>query len=198
MNEVARRRDVLRHVARDVVLPHHRQPVRIGIGERPEEQRVDDAEDGGVGADAERERGNGDEGESRRADQEARRVAEVLDEVSHSSLQTSSNVKCRTPNAENSVLFGICHLPFGIALLPSDRASAHADCLRTPASGSFRLFVRAVTARVSRSRRAPRRPACAHRRRSRPTRRSVRRRRGDRRSRRAPTRLARGRRHRCP
>ena len=39
-------------VAAAEVLPDHDQPVRTGVGEWPQEQRVHDGEDGGVGADA--------------------------------------------------------------------------------------------------------------------------------------------------
>ena len=41
-----------------VRVPHEDQPIAVGIGQRPQQRRVDRAEDGGVGADAER-RGSG-------------------------------------------------------------------------------------------------------------------------------------------
>ena len=47
-------------------------------GERPQEQRVDGAEDRGVGADADGEREHGDGGEGRRAAEGAEREARVL------------------------------------------------------------------------------------------------------------------------
>src|SRR4029453_8488038 len=48
-----------------------RRPVRydlrrLRVGERPQENSIDDAEDRGVGADAQREREDGDDGEARR------------------------------------------------------------------------------------------------------------------------------------
>ncbi len=54
--------------------------IRIGDGERTEQQRVHDAEDGGVGADAQGKRRDGDGGEGGRAPQRAHGVAHVLRE----------------------------------------------------------------------------------------------------------------------
>src|SRR5579863_4171275 len=47
-----------------VGLPHHYQPVRMLVGERAQEYPFDEAEDGGVGADAEREGEHSHEGEA--------------------------------------------------------------------------------------------------------------------------------------
>ena len=47
------------------------QPIGVRIRQRPQQHGVDDAEHGGVGADAERQRQDGDEGESRPAPPEA-------------------------------------------------------------------------------------------------------------------------------
>ena len=47
-----------------VGLPHHHELVRLRIRQRSEEQRIDDAEDGGAGADADGERENDDRGEA--------------------------------------------------------------------------------------------------------------------------------------
>ena len=45
-------------------LPHHREPVEIGHRRRAQEHAVDDAENRGVRADPERERQDGNHGES--------------------------------------------------------------------------------------------------------------------------------------
>ena len=52
--------------------------VRIPVGQRCQQNRVDDAEDGRVGADAERKRRNRDRGEPRVPPQRAQPVADVL------------------------------------------------------------------------------------------------------------------------
>ena len=53
----------------------------IADGQIAKEQRIDEAEDGGVGADGERQRGDRDRGEQWRADERARGVANIADEV---------------------------------------------------------------------------------------------------------------------
>ena len=59
------------------------QTSSVGLGERqrPQEQRVDDAEDGGAGADAEPGDQDGEDGEAGVAAQRAEGVAEVLEQV---------------------------------------------------------------------------------------------------------------------
>ena len=52
------------------------QSIGLVIGQRPQEHGVDDAEERDVGADAEREAENGDEGEARRLEQLPGGVAE--------------------------------------------------------------------------------------------------------------------------
>ena len=49
--------------------------------QRPEQHRVDDAEDGGVHADAEREREDDDGSEAGPAAQHAQRVSNILEEL---------------------------------------------------------------------------------------------------------------------
>src|SRR5579884_1257703 len=56
------------------------QAVSLGVWQRAQQKRVDGAEDGGVGADAERESQDGGEGESGGAGQQAQAEAKVLDE----------------------------------------------------------------------------------------------------------------------
>ena len=58
----------------------------IRIGERAQEHGVDDGEDGGIGADAERERRDRQQRERRLAAKGTPGVAEVLDEAIHSGL----------------------------------------------------------------------------------------------------------------
>ena len=57
------------------------QAIGVGVGERPEEDGIDHAEDAHVGADGEPERPDGDGGEPGRAPQRAGRMAEVADPV---------------------------------------------------------------------------------------------------------------------
>ena len=54
------------------------KPIRTGIRQRAEQHGMDDAEDGGVGADAEREGADDDRGEPRRAQERAHRELGVL------------------------------------------------------------------------------------------------------------------------
>jgi hypothetical protein len=67
---------------------HHRaQPLRSRIRQRPEEQRIDDREDRGVDADADREGDERDQREPGRLAQHPQRVAGVAcQRVHHSSL----------------------------------------------------------------------------------------------------------------
>ena len=55
-------------------LVHAHDAIRIGIGERAQEDPVDDAEDGAAGADAKCQRENRDDGKPRRAQQLTNRV----------------------------------------------------------------------------------------------------------------------------
>src|SRR5262245_36098601 len=54
------------------------QPWSIAVGQRREQHGLDDAEDRAVGANAERQRSQCDDGEARRAVQHAPRVADIL------------------------------------------------------------------------------------------------------------------------
>jgi hypothetical protein len=69
VKEVGRPDDIAFAVAGNVVFPDDREAIGIAEGQALEEQRVDDAEDGGVGTDADRERGDGNEREAWRARQ---------------------------------------------------------------------------------------------------------------------------------
>jgi hypothetical protein len=68
-------------------LPPHRvhrldrhQTIGAGIRERPQQQRIDDAEHDAVGSDADGERGDDDRGEAGIAPHQAQREAEILDD----------------------------------------------------------------------------------------------------------------------
>ena len=74
---IVRRREPRRDASRAAV-EQHDQPIGIVIRQRPQQHAVDDGEDGGVGADAERERQHGDEREAGLPAQHARGVAKVL------------------------------------------------------------------------------------------------------------------------
>ena len=64
--------------------------IRVRIRQRPQQHAVDDAEDGGVGADAERERQHGERRESRLTFESAERVEKVFSQVVHDGLDESS------------------------------------------------------------------------------------------------------------
>ena len=71
---------------RGEVVRHRQEPSRIRVGKRPQEDAVDDAEDRGVGADAERQRRHGDGGEAGVRGEAAQSVADVLQQCLHHSL----------------------------------------------------------------------------------------------------------------
>ena len=59
--------------------PHGDEPVGVRVRKRRQEHRIDNAEDGGVGADAEREREDGREGEGGSATKAAQRVRHIAE-----------------------------------------------------------------------------------------------------------------------
>jgi hypothetical protein len=59
----------------------HDQPLRLGIGQGAKQNRVDDAEDGGVDADPQPERENHHRAEARVFDEHPDRQTEILDEA---------------------------------------------------------------------------------------------------------------------
>ncbi len=59
------------------------QPLRLGVAQRSEDHAVDDGEDRGVGADAQRERQDRDQGEPRRPQQVPDGVTEILNQRGH-------------------------------------------------------------------------------------------------------------------
>ena len=72
------KRQPMRHL--DVLIERRNRDelLRVVDGQRAEEKRIDDGEDGGAGADADRQRQDRRRGERRRAPQRAERVADVL------------------------------------------------------------------------------------------------------------------------
>jgi hypothetical protein len=83
LDVVARRGDVA------VVLdprPHHDDPIGLVEGQRRKQSRVDDAEDRGVGGDAERERKNGDGGKGRLSPEQPQGQTGVPQDVCHELL----------------------------------------------------------------------------------------------------------------
>ncbi len=80
MNEVCRADDVALAITNGVVLPDNREAIGVAVGKRLQQQRVDDAEDGGVGGDADGQRGDGDEGEAGGPSQCAQSVAKIGEE----------------------------------------------------------------------------------------------------------------------
>ncbi len=77
-----RERRVIEVERRDV-LPHDVQPVQPFHRQRPEQHRVDQAEDRRVGADAERQRDDGEDREARRRAQRAPGVSQILQQAFH-------------------------------------------------------------------------------------------------------------------
>src|ERR1700751_5471533 len=65
------------------VVEERHQPIGIRIGQRVEQHRVHDGEDGGVGADAKRQRENRNRGEAWRPAQLAQSVAKILGYLRH-------------------------------------------------------------------------------------------------------------------
>ena len=63
--KLAGRDDVVPAIAHHVVFPDDREAIGVTVGQPLQQQRVDDAEDRGVGADADREREDGDDAEPR-------------------------------------------------------------------------------------------------------------------------------------
>ena len=88
---------------RDLRLAQVHDAVGLGVGQRPQQHAVDDAEDGGVGADAEAERQDEGEREPRHAGQRAQREADVVDHGTPRSwmisrlLQAASVPDAKTP-----------------------------------------------------------------------------------------------------
>ena len=70
-------------------VPEDDLPIGVLVRQRPQQQRVRDAEDRGVGADANRERQDRDDGKSGGGEQRANRVAKVLRERAHAEKLTS-------------------------------------------------------------------------------------------------------------
>ena len=86
VHQVGGRRRRARPVAQRVRLPDLHEPVRLVQRQRLEQDAVDDGEDGGVGADAERQREGGDQGERFLCREHSPCVPEVLQQHLESPL----------------------------------------------------------------------------------------------------------------
>src|SRR6185503_2543484 len=69
-------------------LEQHHQLIGLPERKRPQEHRVDDGEDRGVGADAERQREDGHGGETRAREQHADGVAKIAHRLDYGSRRT--------------------------------------------------------------------------------------------------------------
>ena len=80
IDEVSHGDEVLGDPGPPIAVLEQDQPLRVGIRQRPQQHGVDHGEDRDVGADAERQREDGGEGEARLPDEEPQRVAEIMKE----------------------------------------------------------------------------------------------------------------------
>ena len=98
------------------------QPVRIAERQRRQQHALDDAEDGAVGADPERQRGQGHGGEAGRAAQHAQRVPDILAQLGH--------------------VLGPCHATLPAYFFASALAAACWNARRTSLASLFGKFER--------------------------------------------------------
>ncbi len=84
------------------LLQHAHDALGIGVGERVEQDRVDEAEDGRIGADAEGEGEKGDKSEAGALEQSAGGVTQVLQELGHDA--PSSLIRARAGMVNHSML----------------------------------------------------------------------------------------------
>jgi hypothetical protein len=94
IDEITRRDGVAIAMLHRVGAPQHHQPVWIAVGERFQEHCVDDREDRRVGANAERQGGNRQQGEDRIAGEDARGVTRI----EHERLPPHGRSPSRTVN----------------------------------------------------------------------------------------------------
>ncbi len=87
--DIGNREREVEHVARPQLGPHEHEARGIAVGQRPQQDAVDDAEDRRAGADAEGDRQNRDDSESRVFLERAQCVIEILQKGVHSSPQPS-------------------------------------------------------------------------------------------------------------
>src|SRR6185436_3939577 len=89
----------------EVVLPGHHDPVGVGVRQGLQEDRVDDAEDRRVGADAKTQGQDGYGGEPRILDEQTESVAQVLPEGFHG---TTSVVSSTTRPSNRCTVLSAC------------------------------------------------------------------------------------------
>ena len=89
---IARRDREIDDVPRAQVLPDEHEPIGVRVRQRPQQHGVHHAENGGAGANAERERDDGRDAERRHLPQRPRRVAEVVKQCPHIHFAQAQNV----------------------------------------------------------------------------------------------------------
>ena len=101
VEEVGRRRGRLRPVSKRIRLPELDEPARLSEWQRFEKNAVDDAEDRGVGADAERKRKGGHQRKRRPSGQHTERIPEILKQHVEAPLLFSQpeRMGCRAAHA---------------------------------------------------------------------------------------------------
>ncbi len=107
--ELGRRRPLSRSLGRGV--DEHHQAARIRVGERPQQDGVHDREDRRIRADAERQRGDGGEGERRAVPRRPKRVPQILKECVHDGTSVSASADLLRPrggaSGRGSIDFGL-------------------------------------------------------------------------------------------
>ena len=113
VQEIGRADDVRLALPRQVVLPDDDQAVGVVIGQALDEQRVDDAEDCRIGADADGQRENRDDAESRRANEQAQSEPEILKHCAHADMLLRDGGAACVPQASICRLLRSPTLPDG-------------------------------------------------------------------------------------
>ena len=83
VEEVGSGNNVLVPTTMRILFPYSYQAIRVFIRQRPQQDRIDHAENGRIRSDPERQSDDGDRGEPRALAQLPQRIANVLDESSH-------------------------------------------------------------------------------------------------------------------
>ena len=91
VQEVSRRGVLAITALRSVGVEDRHQSLRLAVGQWPEQHRVENAEERGVGPDAQGQRGRGGQGEARLAAQAAQRVAQILPEAAEARARGSEH-----------------------------------------------------------------------------------------------------------
>ena len=78
-----------------VTLSELHEPVGLGKGKRPKQNSVDNGKDRGVGADSECKRQDGNDRETRRFHQYAKRIADIVPKRFHTDLHVARGTTCK-------------------------------------------------------------------------------------------------------